>query len=321
MLHSGLRALQVVLGLACLYALASSAGTVVWAALTSPEPPALPPVTGAAAAPRPIDHYWLIVDRDLFRAAGDAAPVRAPVDGDYLSETRLPLKLRGTSVANVPGRSLAVVENTRTRDTHVVRPGDRLAGARVEWIAADRVLIRRGDQRETIGFPRERTPDAGVAPAAPPVARATRARARTRAPRRLSRIDAQALRPLPRAAPDAPPAAPAEEDLDPQAATGSPEPAADARLQALSQQARFLPEFGEEGRLRGIAVTEIRPGSALERIGLRDGDIVLSIDGTAIEQADQVVPSLRGLDLSRGVAVEVERGGARTLLEAPPGTL
>ena len=89
----------------------------------------------------------------------------------------------------------------------------------------------------------------------------------------------------------------------------------------LSQQARFLPQFGDAGELRGIVITDIRASSTLERIGLRDGDVVLAIGDNRIENAEQVVPALRSLDLSTNIEIEIERGGSLQVVEVPAGTL
>jgi type II secretory pathway component PulC len=92
-------------------------------------------------------------------------------------------------------------------------------------------------------------------------------------------------------------------------------------LQDLAQQAVFVPELGEGGRVRGIAVADIRPGSLLERLGLENGDVVVAIAGVRVESGSQALQALRGLDFHRGVSVDVERDGALTAIAVPAGAL
>jgi S1-C subfamily serine protease len=99
------------------------------------------------------------------------------------------------------------------------------------------------------------------------------------------------------------------------------DPGNEERLEALSEQARFLPSIGEEGNLRGVLVTDIQAGSTLERVGLMNGDVVVSIGGIALQNAAQVIPTLQALDLSAGTTLLVERGGSSTTIAVPPGSI
>lgn len=96
---------------------------------------------------------------DLAAAAADAP------------ETRLNLKLRGILAADDPEYSRAII--TSGNQDKVYSVGDAVAGgASVEAVLADRVLLRRGGQLETLRLPRE-SMDSGVtmteaAPEPPP---------------------------------------------------------------------------------------------------------------------------------------------------------
>ncbi len=73
--------------------------------------------------------------------------------------------------------------------------------------------------------------------------------------------------------------------------------------------------------MRGVLVTDIQAGSQLESIGLRNGDIVVSIGGVPLQNPAQVIPTLQGLDISAGTTLLVERGGAATTISVPPGSI
>ena len=61
----------------------------------------------------------------------------------------------------------------------------------------------------------------------------------------------------------------------------------------------------------GYRVTSLRPGSDLEAIGLRAGDVVLSIDGRAINTVDDAARAYAWLRLTDHFRVELLRGAER----------
>ncbi|HUP57860.1 MAG TPA: PDZ domain-containing protein [Bdellovibrionota bacterium] len=67
-------------------------------------------------------------------------------------------------------------------------------------------------------------------------------------------------------------------------------------LTPVLQQARAVPHF-EEGTMVGFRLMQIVPGSIYQNLGLKDGDVVLSINGNSLEspaKAIQVFGALRG---------------------------
>jgi S1-C subfamily serine protease len=103
-------------------------------------------------------------------------------------------------------------------------------------------------------------------------------------------------------------------------APASPDTEADEALRSLASQARFLPEFGQAGEVRGIAVQNLVPGSQLERLGLRNGDLVVSVAGHRVQDPSSA-QALRGMSLQQAFAVEILRAGAPTTLQVPAGAL
>lgn len=320
-MRRGALAVRAVLGAACAYVVVSSLTGLISVPDRAPEPgaPAVPPPLPVLRAGVGLERYAVIVERNLFRTIGGMdAPIAPPEE--RLPETRLPLRLRGTAVSDRAERSLAVVEDSRAGEALLVRVGERIAGARVERIERDRVILRYRGLLELITLPESASSGAG---GSAEVALRTRMvitddpAEEARAAERVRR-----LRPRPRAAVRDLGRGPAETDddaIDSPPASPAPEP--EDRLVELSQQARFLPEFGDAGELRGIVVTDIREGSTLERIGLRDGDVVLAIGDNRIENHEEVVPALRSLDLASDIAIEIERGGEPQTIDVPGGAL
>jgi general secretion pathway protein C len=67
-------------------------------------------------------------------------------------------------------------------------------------------------------------------------------------------------------------------------------------LTPVLQQARAVPHF-EDGAMVGFRLIQIVPGSIYQNLGLEDGDVVLSINGSSLEspaKAIRVFGALRG---------------------------
>ncbi len=241
-----------------------------------------------------------------------------------LPETRLPLHLVGTVVSPQPERSIAVIDSSGV--ISVVRAGDEIGGARVEEIRKDGVVLALSGRLERLAL-------AGTASAS--TARgsgnaATSASAPSRGasdPRDAIDPDSPAARPPARArvsasaraarGPNASevPASAAFEDDAPAAAS------AEQLLVTLSGQARYAPVQDASGKLRGVALMDVRPDSTLERIGLRSGDVVISVAGVKVDNTPRAFDALRALDPRAGGEVLIERQGVPTRIAVPPGAL
>jgi type II secretory pathway component PulC len=341
-----LTALQLVLGVGCGYGLYSIAATLV---ADAPAPETRLPETpvAVAAAPPALDHYRVIVERDLFHSAKlpDAPPV--PSDAEALAESRRPLRLRGTIVAGAAEHSLAVIEDLSRQETQQLHEGESIGELRIERIRRGSVVVSHRGGLERLTFQPEDEAEgsrkAGTRGRASSARRASAAKRASAAQRASASMRASAARtavasakgavPRPppvrakrRAAPggDAASADGADgTDAAESAATSADEldPDVEERLRELSTQARFLPDFAEEGGLRGIVVRDLQAGTTLERLGLQNGDVILAVEGRRIEQTDNVFEVLRGLELSEGATVELERSGALRTLEVPAGVL
>ena len=81
-------------------------------------------------------------------------------------------------------------------------------------------------------------------------------------------------------------------------------------LHELLSQARIRPHF-KDGRAHGLAVTNIRPGSFFEKLGLRNGDIVQGIDGRNINSPDDVLEVYGKLRSGSRVTLQITRNGVQ----------
>lgn len=78
----------------------------------------------------------------------------------------------------------------------------------------------------------------------------------------------------------------------------------------LTSQLRVMPSV-RDGVMRGMKLYGIRPGSLPKLLGLRNGDLLVSIDGVALNGMDAAIGTFRRLRKVDTLAVEIERKGAR----------
>jgi general secretion pathway protein C len=240
----------------------------------SPPPPPLPPEEKKASS-----YYAKINTRDIFNSAKPAPPpAAAPA-----APPAAPLKLKLWGVAlHERGNSYCIVEDLAQRKQDLYRLGDAISDATVKAIEWDRVVLNRGGQDEILQL--ETTAGAG-APGGAPAAQA------------FSR-----------------PAAPGVASDGRIQAVGDNEYAVersqvDDALENMSQlftQIRAVPHF-EGGKATGFRLFAIRSGSLFDRIGLKNGDIVQSINGSEMTDPARALALLQELRNESGLTVEVIR--------------
>jgi serine protease Do len=71
-----------------------------------------------------------------------------------------------------------------------------------------------------------------------------------------------------------------------------------------------------EGDVRGAKVRSVESGSAAEKAGIKEGDVIVSFDGETVRSASQLARLVRETPPGRSVAIEVSRGGANQKLTA-----
>jgi type II secretion system protein C len=254
-----------------------------------------------------------------------ALAARAGAD-PALPETQAPLRLVGTVVAAQAERSIAVIDDQGA--TRVVRTGDQIGAARVQEIHKDGIVLASSGRLERlplapVAVARGTEPvrngesaavdDAHDSDSLDPGQRDARATLAARRSRMAKRAPAKSASAVPASAARG---QDGEEDSEATRQVGN-----DQLLVNLSQQARYRPLLDDEGQLRGVALLDVRPDSQLERLGLRSGDVVVSVAGVPVGNSAQAFNALRGLNPRAGGEVLVERGGLPTRITIPPGAL
>jgi general secretion pathway protein C len=77
-------------------------------------------------------------------------------------------------------------------------------------------------------------------------------------------------------------------------------------LPLLLTQARAVPYF-KDGKSVGLRLFAVKPGSLFERIGLRNGDILKSINGNPLGDLSQAIKLFETLKQEKSIGINMER--------------
>ena len=269
----------------------------VGAAMLAPETlAAAPPARVEAPSRRRWDERQAILDRNLFGAQVVSTEVAvAPEPVEDLQETKLPLKLLGTIASEDQRVASAAIENNSNRQHEVVKVGDALTShtsVTVDRIDRGRVVLRNGARLE------ELTLDEDVA------ARISRQPPK-RQPTRTSRRQARRAR-----------STSVQDRLEQLADDGGPRSPA-----AIFSQARILPKY-EDGAMVGIELSKIKDDSFYQKVGLEDGDVIMSVNGIPIDNPSASTELLGALTNAEELVAQVRKqDGTVVELNAPASEL
>ena len=286
----------------CCSLIAESANAV-FAALLTPGP--VPALARRHTAPR--SGAWedrkVILSRNLFNASTLAPVIEVPVAED-LEATRLPLKLHATAASNDSARSLAIVEDLESGEHLVVRVGGELSDgkARVLLIERKRVVLTEN------GTTRELTFDEGQPAGVSRRSRPTRTSSRSRSSR-SSRLTRRSRRP-----------SPVREAIQPLAKDRFAVPRETVEdlvrnPNSLLSQADLVPAF-EDGEMIGVKIRRPKAGSVFEQLGIQDGDVIVELNGVAIDSPEQTARIMAELATADEISIGLA-GGRKVNLVVP----
>ena len=224
-----------------------------------------------------ISRYEIVFSRNIFNEKGlipDADDKKSGFDGPPV-RTSLPLNLLGVIVVTDDLKSVASVENKGSNQVVAVRVNDSIsAGAIVQKIENTRVIFinRNTDRREFIELPKEQI-------------LATRKSAN---PSKTAGI----------------------------VAAGNNRYAIDrgevdktlSNLNEVLTQARCVPNF-EGGKPGGFRCFQIVPGSIYDKLGMKDNDVIKSINGQAMTDPSKAFELLNSLKNDNRVEMSIDRNG------------
>jgi general secretion pathway protein C len=235
-------------------------------------------------AQKPLSGYRVIARRDLFetRKSPAATPAtQSGIDLEDLGQTKLNLKLWGT-VTGDPQQSYAVIENTQDRQQNLYRVGDSVQNATLKMILRSKVVLTYNGQDEMLAM--EKIEQAGVSP------RPRASRPSVTTPRTGMRTQRVSLR---------------RNMID------------DAMkdVSKLMTEIKISPHMGQDGQPSGLAVSNIKPNSIFRRMGLRNGDVLKSVDGQEIRTVDDALKLYESMKSADSLAVQIQRRGRDRTIE------
>ena len=201
-----------------------------------------------------------------------------PVDAP---ETRLQLQLLGVFQTGEQGQSPGAIIAEQGDNGKLYQIGDRLPGnARLEQVHADRVILRRQGQLETLKLESPGL-DGGV--------------------QAVDRADKQQRS---------------------RGGDGSSEsrdrdgPAMSGDVQ--EQRQRIIRGLGLESSDQGYVIGESAPAQLLDRVGLKPGDVVVSVNGHDVGEKKADLAALREYHDKGSAKVVIQRGSQRFTVTVPP---
>ncbi len=252
-------------------ALGVQAAAIVLDLIPEPQPPLAPAASAGAGASRDASRRLVDVQAIVNAHLFGVADPNAPVAGDPADapETRLSLVLAGTIAASDPKQGFGILGESAA-NAKLYSVGDSIpGGARLHAVYGDRVILERGGQLEALLLPREYK--GGSAAALPQTRTQLPATAGAQVVDRVRRMIAQ----------------------DP----GS-----------VAEIMRPQPVFAN-GQQRGYRVYPGRNRAQFSRLGLRPGDLVMSVNGTPLDDPQRGMEIFRSIGSSDQVRVTVERNG------------
>ena len=232
----------------------------------------------------PYDQYAIITERNIFnpqekglkllplnekKTGGPAAGSQEGGKAVSAGGYRLVGTITG------PGKhAWAILQNPADRQQKIYRFQEEIDGGKIDKINRDHVRLNRQGQEEVLSFTDEEVRS----------------------------------KPPPAASPPSSPTGEIVKKLSPNRFLVNREDvtASVGNVNQFMTQARFKPNF-VNGRPEGFSVSEIKPGSLMEKIGLRNNDVVKKVNGQVITKPEEVFQAYSQLLRDSNIEVEIER--------------
>ncbi|SCY82560.1 type II secretion system protein GspC [Desulfoluna spongiiphila] len=240
--------------------------------------------SGAQRQKRPLEFYKEILSRNLFDLVVPGTEVKkeaAAIDVESLAETRLRLKLWGTISGGGDAVTRAIIEDEVSRKQDLFKVGDRVQEAVIKLVLRDRVVVSYKGRDEVLMM--ETAKGAGASP---------RNGASSRNGRGL-------------------PAASITKKVNLKRDTIND---AMMNISSLMKDVRIKPHF-RNGQPEGMAVSGIKSDSIFRKMGIRNGDVIIGVDGQKIESVDDAMALYGNLKSASEVQIEIKRMGQVQTIE------
>lgn len=189
--------------------------------------------------------------------------------------TDLGLELKGTVVTGFDGYNVAIIESVGKQG--VYREGDRIGGSvRLQKVFRNKAIVKLVDRDEVLVMDFQR--------------------------------DSAATPETMQSEPDTQPSA---GDSEPSIGTNRAELLSSVEdVQGLMKSARIHPQ-GKGNESAGFLVSSIKPGSLLAKMGLRNGDTIIGVNGEPVTSVQQATDFYKSLVEGKKIVLEIRRRGQK----------
>jgi general secretion pathway protein C len=224
-----------------------------------------------AAKREPLSGYAVITQRNLFKTT--LKEVMGEGGGLLASgEEVAEFDLKGT-IAGTDSFGYIIIEEKASKKQRLYKLGSMIGSARVVSISRNTATINKGGRNVTIKI--KQTPEG-------PVLGSSRAAYARPAPRNISR---------------------ARMAIDRSEVTEKLQD-----LQSIMTDAQIRPYF-ESGAQQGFIISNIKPNSLYQKLGLRNGDVILDVNNKQMQGADDVMELVNLMQSGQNIALNLKRGG------------
>jgi len=228
---------------------------------------------------RPLAQYETIAGQNLFGAGKGESSASASEEEGLKAQTETSgLRLRGTIVDADTGFAAVILEDIKSQEQNLYRPGDRIGEAEIIQVERDSVTLSQGNQTVKLKIYQEELTELpwGQAKTSEEAGKDVEI-ARAVGPNRFI-VSRDVL----------------GEQME--------------NLNALMAKVRIVPYF-KEGQSHGFKVASLQRESPLYELGLRRGDVIVSVNGVSARNPEDLVNLYRQVQQLDSVTLEVERQG------------
>lgn len=236
----------------------------------------------ASAKTRSLASYSMVAKRDLFKVAvKETAPsTEIPTD---VKDTTLQLTLWGTISSDSP-TAWAVIEDKKTRKQSLYKVGDVIQNATLTHVLRNEVILNLNGENQSLKVEDVKNAGSGRSPMPPPRDIVDQGPDEEGAEAKKITVERTMI----------------DESLK--------------DINKLMKDVRIRPHF-KDGQPDGLIVSGIRGDSVFKQLGLRNGDIIMGVDGNKIESVDDAMKLYGGLKNMENMKVEIKRRGQLQTLD------
>jgi general secretion pathway protein C len=235
-----------------------------------------------AQVARPFSYYKIITERNLFDTKGQPEQKidEKEIDPTKLEKTDLKLTLWGTVAGGGEGTRYAIIEDQKERKQYLYEEGMTVASATVKKILRKQVILSIDGKDQKLEMKKL---ESGKKPR---YGGSGRAGVRPNIAGSSSKIQLK------------------RSTIDD----------AMGNLGELMKQVAIRPHF-KDGKPDGIMLSNVKSKSIFRKMGLRNGDIIMGIDGEDIKTVDDAMKFYENLKSSSNVALQIKRRGKSKNIE------